>query len=829
MSTITAIADGELGSSVRGKLNTAMRTVEVGAGLAGDGTVGNALKIIDSINVKDYGAVGDGTTDDTVAIQSAIDASNNSTVYIPNTGNKYIITGLVVSNSCLGVSSDGATLKLKDATIINTDADYDNFSTMLQVRGTQNFLLESVVFDGNKVNQTIPATVNIFGRGVSAAKRTNGCVEFIPNVDNVTPSRNVTVNNCTFNDGYLSGCMFWQCENVVVTNNRSSNNRINGFGGAEFTSLTFDNNYSYRDGFDAEYTTARSEGDRGHLQIREIPPTLTSASIGMPMIPLTETGFSSDVMISNNYSEESNVVGIFLRGCFGGTMIGNYVKNTGYGRLNTASYRPYALWCEWGQYTITDNYINLKQNNVGEMEGSGIICHPFTGDGTAIYTADGLYTGIVSGNTIYSGQDYDLGTSYADNASKINNVYNGISVSSSVIVTGNVIRDISNAGIKVNNNDSFYTLPLHDISITHNTMTNITGEFSIYLQKFLSPVGIGRNIDISNNHISDIRSSAGTRYAIRFDGAWTTIQFNNVNISNNILELSNSDTPADYSGGIQIHCNELSENINISNNIFINGRTALNMSKFNNVLFAGNQISKCERALSFGMAANSGTLTVTDNQIGATSINAVNLVSSGNTIDNFIFSNNTYSDTGSGTMLNGITMGTFPTNTIINNNIDNGTSTINYRRSFAGVPTADALFAGEIIIANTGSSNTRHVAVTAGNGVSDWSKDLTDVTPIRTDITAKTVSYTATNQDSTILIDATSGNVIITLPTTASTLSNGLGHMYTLKRTAVDVSANTVTITPDGTDKIDNAVSLTLALNESYIIQSDGLNWHIIG
>ena len=75
------------------------------------------------------------------------------------------------------------------------------------------------------------------------------------------------------------------------------------------------------------------------------------------------------------------------------------------------------------------------------------------------------------------------------------------------------------------------------------------------------------------------------------------------------------------------------------------------------------------------------------------------------------------------------------------------------------------------------------VYVANGTGGGSWQP----LTAARVSVVSKTANYTAVEGDSVILVDASAGAVIITLPT-ASTVS---GQKYTVKKT--DSSANPVT------------------------------------
>jgi len=85
-------------------------------------------------------------------------------------------------------------------------------------------------------------------------------------------------------------------------------------------------------------------------------------------------------------------------------------------------------------------------------------------------------------------------------------------------------------------------------------------------------------------------------------------------------------------------------------------------------------------------------------------------------------------------------------------------------------------------------------------------------------------STTATTSNYIIQGNATSGTVTVNLPA-ANTVP---GQTYIVKK--IDGSANTVVITPNGTDTIDGAGSLTISVQyKGYTIQASGSAWLVVG
>jgi hypothetical protein len=74
-----------------------------------------------------------------------------------------------------------------------------------------------------------------------------------------------------------------------------------------------------------------------------------------------------------------------------------------------------------------------------------------------------------------------------------------------------------------------------------------------------------------------------------------------------------------------------------------------------------------------------------------------------------------------------------------------------------------------------------------------------------------------------VLADATSGNISVNLPSVATT------SLKKIDVKKIDATANTVTITPDGSDTIDGQASFIISNQyDSISLMTDGANWILI-
>lgn len=129
-------------------------------------------------NVLDFGATGDGTTDDTAVVQAAIDAGGP--VYFP-AGGRYVVSGLTLpSGACLLGGGMGG--YVKNYSPVNQPVVPSSQRAVLVLKpaanghavtipvGTSNGLISNLEIDGNKANQSSGSGAGIYLADASQAE-----------------------------------------------------------------------------------------------------------------------------------------------------------------------------------------------------------------------------------------------------------------------------------------------------------------------------------------------------------------------------------------------------------------------------------------------------------------------------------------------------------------------------------------------------------------------------------------------------------------------------------------------------------------------------------
>jgi hypothetical protein len=167
-----------------------------------------------AINPKDYGAVGDGVTNDTAAVQAAINALPTNGVLVGANGATYVVTSLNLKSN---MKISGLNLK--------TLAGSTDFVSPITINGTsslkENIVLEDVVVDGNRQNQTdiISGTENGGRHGFRVIGRVNNlwinrCIAKYCAGDGLELFSSTAINTTTdndpcFNNIYVTDCQFF--------------------------------------------------------------------------------------------------------------------------------------------------------------------------------------------------------------------------------------------------------------------------------------------------------------------------------------------------------------------------------------------------------------------------------------------------------------------------------------------------------------------------------------------------------------------------------------------------------------------------------------------
>ena len=161
-----------------------------------------------SINVKDYGAVGDGVTDDTTAIQAAVNDAQDKVVFIPS--GTYVI------------GSGGLNLPFSDITI-EGDAQTYLKSTNLYYDGTTSpaTVGQGNVINGTSVNNVVIKNITIIGAYDASWGNAYMYANTLPAMTDgkkllfLSGCEKVLLDNFTVTNGYASSSPFTTAEDRV--------------------------------------------------------------------------------------------------------------------------------------------------------------------------------------------------------------------------------------------------------------------------------------------------------------------------------------------------------------------------------------------------------------------------------------------------------------------------------------------------------------------------------------------------------------------------------------------------------------------------------------
>lgn len=155
----------------------------------------------DVVSVRDFGAVGDGVTDDSAAINNALKAAVSNTLYIPS--GVYILAKPIYIPSNVTIAGDGAN------TVLMAVPSYGVSKDLIKTRNSHNISVKNITISGNILYNT--------------REMGHSPVDGIHMFD-IWTSSDISFESCYFIDNVYAGIrVVGECSNIKVNNCKFTN------------------------------------------------------------------------------------------------------------------------------------------------------------------------------------------------------------------------------------------------------------------------------------------------------------------------------------------------------------------------------------------------------------------------------------------------------------------------------------------------------------------------------------------------------------------------------------------------------------------------------